>query len=131
MASTRFVEGLEERERRRRRLADHEIGRLRALGELEADALVPLLRDDGLGEVERAGRGRTRVALVVAAEGADVLRPGLPPGVLLLRLDHAERRLALPREDEHVVALHAEVAREVEDVVRRPHHERVEARARP
>src|SRR5205823_14722056 len=81
--------------------------------------------DDRLRRLHRARRRRPRVALVIAGE-----EPHLPcPGALCLlglRLEHDQRGLALPREDGQVVALHAPVVGEVEDVVGRADDERVE-----
>ena len=77
-------------------------------------------------ELEHARRRRPRVDLVVALEEADVARPGHPRRVLLRRLEADEHRLALAREDARVVPLHPPEVRQVEDVVGRPHDERVE-----
>src|SRR5207244_4299779 len=89
------AEGVKERVRIGRRLTDHPVGGLRAERELEADLLEAALRDDLLGELGGARRRRTRIALVVAAEEADVARPRGALGVLALRLEGDQRRLAL------------------------------------
>src|SRR5262249_34153866 len=77
-------------------------------------------------EVERPEPGRAGVGLVVAAKEADVVRPGATSGVVGLRLEHDQRRIALAGGDDDVVPLHAPVVREVDDVVRRPNDERVQ-----
>ena len=125
------AEGVEPLVRVRRRLADHAVGGLRAEAELEADAGVAALADGLLRGLGRARDGGTRIGLVVAAKQAQVVRPGGAAGVGLRRLQADERRLALAREDGHVVALHRPEVRQVEDVVGRAHDERVDRPARP
>ena len=118
------TEGGEPLLREGRRFADHAIGSLRAEGELEADRLV--LAAHRLRGLEHAGDRGSRVAGVVAREHPDVIGPGRASRILLGRLEADEDRLALAREDARVVSLHAPEVREVEDVVGRPHDERVE-----
>ena len=97
------------------RLADHPVGDLRPLRQLEPDpAVESSLAEHVEGEVERAGPGRPRIVRVVAAEEPDVGGPGGAGGVVRLRLDDDQHRLAVAREDDDVVALHAPVAREIE-----------------
>ncbi len=84
------------------------------------------LVQDAQRNIERAQHGRTRIAGIVALEEADVAGPRRPAGVFLLRLQGDERGLTLARENRHVVALHAPVVGEVDDVVGRTHHQRVE-----
>ena len=121
----RLRERVEPRLREGRRLADHPVGRLRAERELDPDRLV--LLGERRREVERAERRRPRVALVVAGEEPEVGRPGRPLRVVARRLEADQRRLALGREDDGVVALHPPEVRQVEDVVGRADDERVEA----
>ncbi len=117
---------LEEPAGRNGGLADHQVGRLRALGELEPDAVEPELVLHRERRLERARSRGPRIVPVVAAKEPDVARPGRFRRYLRLRLEHDQHRLALAREDEQVVALHREVVREVEDVVRGAHDERVQ-----
>src|SRR6185312_406400 len=92
--------------------------------ELETDALVPAR---GLSrELEHARTGRPRIALVVAREEADVGGPGTTRGVLLRRLEADQDRLAVPREDAGVIALHPPEIRQVEHVVGRADDERIQ-----
>ena len=69
------------------------------------------------------GRGSRSV---VALEQPNVLRPGGAARVVFLRLDGDERGFAFAREDRDVVALHAPVVGEVDDVVGRADDQRVE-----
>ena len=107
-----------------RRLADHAISGLRAERELDPDTVV--VGGDLPRQVERPQAGRTRVALVVAAEEAHLGCPGHPLGVGFRGLEADQDRLALLREDNRVVALHAPEVRQVENVVGCPDNERVE-----
>jgi hypothetical protein len=124
----RPVDGVRERVEpapgERRRLADHPVGRLRAERQLETDATVRS-RSFERG-VERARERRPRIVGRVAADEAHVGRPRGARRVLLRRLEADQHRLALAREDAGVVALHPPEVRQVEDVVRRAHDERVE-----
>ena len=117
--------GVEPRLRERRRLSDHPVGRLRAEGQLEADA--PAV---ARGRVERrlecACRHRPRIVGRVALDEPHVVRPGTLRRVLLRRLDRDQHRLALAREDTRVVALHPPEVRQVENVVGRADDECVE-----
>jgi hypothetical protein len=97
---------------------------LRSLRELEADRPVVLARGDR--DVERAQLRRARIAVVVAREGADVVRPRHAARVVERRLEADQRRLALAREDDEVVPLHRQKVGEVEDVVGGAHDQRVE-----
>ncbi len=107
-----------------RRLADHAVAGLGAQAELEADPAVAAR--DLLRELQGArGRG-PRVVGGVALDQADVCGPGGSGRVLLGGLEAEERRLALAREDDGVVALHAPEVRQVEDVVGRADDQRVE-----
>ncbi len=109
------------------RLAYHAIGALRSLRKLQADSASQTAFFQNLQrDIERAKSRRTRIAIVVALEQADVLRPGGAARVLFLRLDGDERGLALAWEDRDVVALHAPVVGEVDDVVGRAHDQGVE-----
>ena len=63
-----------------RGLADHPVARLRAERELEAHAVV--LPCGIAGELERPERWRPWVALVVAGEEPDVIRPGVALGIV-------------------------------------------------
>ena len=119
-----FRERVEPRLREGRRLAHHAVGRLRAERELDADRLV--LLGERRGEVERPQRRRPWVALVVATEEPEIARPRRALGILARRLEADQRRLALDREDDGVVALHAPEVRQVEDVVGSADDERVE-----
>ena len=109
----------------RRGLADHAVGSLRAERELEPDLAVLTRRR--LRQLERAGGGRPRVVVGVAAEEADVVRPGVARSVLGGGLEADQHRLALAREDDGLVALHAPEVRQVENVVGRADDQRVEA----
>ena len=108
----------------RRRLAHHPVGGLRAEAELESDRAVAASRCGG--QLGRARERRSRIVLHVAAQEADVLRPGGALRVLGGGVEADQRRLALAREDDRLVALHAPEVAQVEDVVRRPHDQRVE-----
>ena len=124
----RRVGGLGERVepgfRVRRRLADHPVGGLRPEAELDPDAVV--VGRELAGEIERPEPGRPRVALVVAVEEPQLARPGRALRVRLRRLEADQHRIALPREDDGVVALHPPEVRQVEDVVGRAGNEHVE-----
>ena len=120
------AERLEERAREDGRFSDHPVGDLGTLRELEADALEPALTADGLGQVGRPGPGRARIVRRITLERPQVVRPRRGGGLVQLRLHHDERRVVFAREDDDVVALHAPVVGEVEDVVGRAHHQRVE-----
>ena len=67
-----------------------------------------------------------RIAIVIALEKPDVLCPRGAARILFLRLDGDQRRLAFAREDRDVVALHAPVVRQIDDIVGRAHHQGVE-----
>src|SRR5439155_20663624 len=86
----------------------------------------PALADGRLRDLHAARGGRSRITLVVALEEANVGRPCRALGVLPLRLEGDERRLALAREDRDVIALHGPVVRQVEHVVGRADDEGVE-----
>ena len=107
-----------------RRLPDHAVRGLGPERELEAHALIRRCRLPGKGE--RPSRRRTRVGFVVAAEEANVFRPGHACRVLLRRFEADQYGLALAREDDCVVALHAPEVRQIEDVVGRARDDRVE-----
>ena len=90
------LERVEERARRRRRLAEHAVCGLRALAQLEPDALEAALAAHLLRELERARRRRPRIRLVIALEQAHVLRPRHPARVVERRLE-ADAASARPR----------------------------------
>jgi len=118
------AEGVEPLVRERRRLSDHPVRSLCPERELEPNC--PVLRRLLLRDVQGAERRRTRVGRVVASIEPDVRRPRVAAGVLLARLEADEDRLAVAREDAHVVPLHAPEVRQVEDVVGSPDDEGVE-----
>ncbi len=120
----RVREGVEPGLRERRRLADHPIRRLRPEAELDRDPVV--VGCELAGEIERAQAGRPRVALVVAVEEPHLGRPRSPLRIRLRRLQADQHRVALTREDDSVIALHAPEVRQVEDVVGGPDDERVQ-----
>ena len=68
--------------------------------------------------VQSAILRRAGIAGVVALEQADVLGPGIALSVGELRLERDQRGLAFARENGDVVALHAPVIGEIENVVR-------------
>ena len=120
----RLGEGVEPGLGVRRRLADHAVSGLCSEGELDSDPLV--VGGDLPSEVERAHARRPRIALVVTAEEPHLLRPAHPLGVGLRGLEADQDRLALLREDDRVVALHAPEVRQVQNVVGRADDEGVE-----
>ena len=122
------LEGVEVSLRERRGLADHAVTGLRAHAQLDADSIgEAALSEHAKRQIEAAHLRWARITLVVAFEQADVLRPGRAFGIGPLWLDHAQRGLALGREDDRVVALHAPVIREIDDVVRRAADQRGQA----
>jgi hypothetical protein len=92
-------ESVEEVARIGRRLTEEAVGHLRPLRKLESDRREAALAHDLDRGVERAGKGRARVELVVSCEVADVVRPGVSLRGLLLRLLADQGRLAFARED--------------------------------
>ena len=93
-------------------------------GELEAHLLV---RPGGLlDRLERARERRTRVIRVVPGHEHDTRRPRVRGRIGGGGLDRDQHRRPFAREDRGVVALHPPEVRQVEDVVRRPHDERIE-----
>ena len=86
----------------------------------------PCSRGRRLRQLERPRSGRPRIVVGVAAQEADVVRPGVARRVLAGGLEADQHRLALAREDDGVVALHPPEVRQVEDVVGRADDERVE-----
>src|SRR5206468_6780240 len=101
-------------------------GRLGPLAQLEADTLEAALAAHLVRELEGTRSRGARVALVVAREQTYVLGPGRAARIVERRLECEQRRVALAREDDDVVALHREEVREVQDVVGRADDERVD-----
>src|SRR5581483_5229174 len=100
------------------RLAYHAVSRLRAVGELDADAAIQAaFSKHPQRNVKRAGIGRTRIARVVAGKGPDVARPRVALGVAGLRFDYDQGRVALARKNRGVISLHAPVISQVKNVV--------------
>ena len=116
------LKGIEPRLRPCARLAHHAVRTLRPLRKFEADAAGQIAFLQNLhGDIERARARRSRIGGMIALEEANVLRPRCSTRVFFLRLESDQSRLPFARKDRDVVALHAPVIRQIDDVIRRAH----------
>src|SRR5712691_764147 len=122
-----LAEGVKEILRWSGGFADHAVGGLRSHVELDADfARKTRLFEHIKGGVQRTVLRRTRIALVIALEEANLGRPGIPLRVGELRLKSDQCRFSLAREDERVITFHAPIVREIKNVVGRAHDQGLE-----